>query len=357
MNVKLILSDITSSAGTERATINLANNLSKHGYLVTILSLYTTQGTAYFNLNDSVVIKHLHIRTSRFLILRILGFFKTFSVLSKNVPQNSDIVLGTNHVHNFILSLLCLFKPTNKYIGCEHLSYSALTPYSKFLVKLLYRRLDAVVVLTDVDKLNFNKNVPTVLCETIPNELSFYPPDPSPCDNKILLAIGRYTYQKGFDLLIDLAALALKDNPGWVLNIVGDGELKNDLTTQITRYDLRDRIFLIPPTKNILDFFLESSIYLMTSRYEGLPMVLLEAKACGLPVIAYDCPTGPRELIKDDDGILIQMNDSEAFLKNLLLLIGDESKRKQLGRNARVNSMDYNSDTVYQKWESLFSKL
>ncbi len=266
-------------------------------------------------------------------------------------------MIGTNHVHNFILSISSIYKQTNKYIGCEHLSYSALSSYSKFLVKLLYKHLDAVVVLTDVDKLNFNKDIPAALCETIPNELSFYPPAPSTCDNKVLLAIGRYTNQKGFDLLIDLAARALCSNPGWILNIIGNGELKNALSAKIAEHNLEDRIFLIPPTKDILDFFLGSSIYLMTSRYEGLPMVLLEAKACGLPIIAYDCPTGPRELLKEDDGKLVEMNDAEAFLNNLLLLMNDENKRKQLGKNARLNSMEFNSDTVYKKWEALFSKL
>lgn len=358
MKINLLLSDITLSAGTERAVINLANNLYSHGHEVSVISLYTKTGEPFFVLDPNIQIKHLNVYTSKYLFFRVfLGFFSTLISLYKETPNRKLIILGTTHAQNFVLAILKLSRKANKYIGCEHLSVEAFPFYFKFLRRLLYPILDFIVVLTESDRKYFNSNIPKIKCAVIPNQVSFYPEQGVSCEQKKILAIGRYTYQKGFDILIKLLVKPLQMFPDWGVEIVGDGEEREHLEGLISSFGLNDRILLLRPTKQVLDLYLNSSIYAMTSRYEGLPLVLLEAKACGLPIIAYDCPTGPKEIIKENDGILVDMLDSVIFESNLILLMGSFELRKKLGASARINSSLYSIDTIYSKWISLFEKL
>lgn len=358
MKINLLLSDVTLSAGTERAVINLANNLNSHGHKVSVISLYTKNGDPFFLLNSGIQIKHINVFTSKYLSLRLFfGFLGTFFCLYRETFDEKSIFVGTTHAQNFILALLKPFRRANKYVGCEHLSVEAFPVYFKFLRRLLYPILDCVVVLTESDKKYFDDNISKVRCKVIPNQISFYPEKGVSCEQKKILSIGRFTYQKGFDLLINLLVRPLEMFPDWSVEIVGDGEERESLEGLILSLGLKDRVLLLRPTKNVLELYLNSSIYAMTSRYEGLPLVLLEAKACGLPIIAYDCPTGPKEIIKENDGILIDMLNSDIFEDNLILLMANFELRKKLGASARINSSLFSPDTIYILWKSLFDKL
>ncbi len=130
----------------------------------------------------------------------------------------------------------------------------------------------------------------------------------STLESKSILSIGRFTKQKGFDILISFIAVFFEKNPDWKLTLIGEGPLKNDIEYLVKRKGLENNIKIKEPTNYIEKEYLKSSIYIMTSKYEGFPMVLLEAKAFGLPIIAFDCPTGPSEIIRNgEDGFLIEM--------------------------------------------------
>jgi glycosyltransferase involved in cell wall biosynthesis len=355
--ISLIISNILLTAGTERATVNLANNLNDQGNLVEIISVNSKCGNSFYPLNDGVLIKHLDCKTSRSLLKRLLISFKILYSLNKHIPQEGRVLIGTIHSLNILLAIVKFFSKKNIFIGCEHIGYEAATISIKLARRIFYKMLDAVVVLTEndhtmycgIDKLNN--------CHVIPNQISFPPDISSTCDQLRILAIGRLTHQKGFDLMLEIVANVLPKYPKWELNIIGEGEMEGLLKNKIFKLNISGQVNILPFTKDIRKWFLDSSIYLMTSRFEGLPMVLLEAKACGLPIIAYDCPTGPAELIKHDDGFLVEMGDKHAFSQAMEDLMSNESLRKVMGTNAQANILEFTPDNIYRHWNSLFSRL
>ena len=211
---------------------------------------------------------------------------------------------------------------------------------------------DRFVVLTEEDK-GYWGNLPNM--EVIPNACSFVTDECSVLTAKNVLAVGRYCHQKGFDVLIDIWQLVHREMPDWHLNIVGDGEQRENLQRRIVSYGLQESITLTKPTQNIKKYYLESSIVALTSRYEGLPMVLLEAQAFGLPVVSFECKCGPRDLIIDGkNGFLVNVGSQLEFVLRLIGLMKDISLRQKMGTAAKENSKHFSEEEVMKKWIHLF---
>ncbi|MCS3801717.1 glycosyltransferase family 4 protein [Niastella sp. OAS944] len=355
--IVFVIFDITKPSGTERAVVNLSNTLARHGKRVSVISIYSKEGLPYYAIDPSINIIHLNRPATSSLLKRVLvDNPKTVGLINKYTQGEKKIIVSTSHGIGFMLSRLKGRNPLNRYLAWENLAYDATPGYSNYVRKWLYKKLDGVVVLTEGDQkkyyqLGINK------CHVIPYEVSFYPDQTSTCLSKELLAVGRYTHQKGFDILIDMVEKPLKKFPEWTLSIVGDGEMKELLINKIKEKNLEKQVQLVPYQKNIIDCYLRSSLFLLSSRYEGLPFVLLEARACGLPVVAFDCPTGPKDVIKPNDGILVNLYDEDSFAKGMEELMADEKKRVEFGRNARKDTLKYNSDSIYEKWKTLFNNL
>jgi glycosyltransferase involved in cell wall biosynthesis len=356
--VTIYIENILNSAGTERAVINLANNLYKNGNDVTILSLYSSSGFPFFELSPGVKINHLDIKFFNSVLKRGLFSIISLAKIFKSIQNDNRIVIGTVHSVNVFLSLIKLFKGKNKYLGCEHIDYDAASVLTKIMRKLFYPFLDSIIVLTKNDYDKYISRDILKKCNIIPNEISFYPVESPLYSNKRIIAIGRYTEQKGFDILIDDIKEVLLNNPDWNLSIIGDGEMRRELEEKINNNNLDKQVFLKPFTKNIEELYLDASIYIMTSRFEGLPMVLLEAKACGLPIISYDCPSGPKEIIiEGEDGFLVPFQNKQELSQKLILLINSLELRERMGRNAKKNSLSFSSENIYSKWLKLFNSL
>nr|EKX4894459.1 glycosyltransferase [Raoultella ornithinolytica] len=167
---------------------------------------------------------------------------------------------------------------------------------------------------------------------------------------KIAIAVGRLTYQKNFFRLIDI--WKKRENKSWKLYIIGEGEDRDKLQEYITE---DDGVHLVGACKKIDEWYKRASLLLMTSRYEGLPMVLIEAKNFGLPVIAFDCKTGPSELI-DNDGIVINYNDDENFIVNLNKTLDDNVLLNEMMENALINSAFYEKNAIYAQWLKVIDK-
>ncbi|HEU4609349.1 MAG TPA: glycosyltransferase family 4 protein [Chitinophagaceae bacterium] len=356
--IGIVVFDITLSAGTERATVNLANTLAKKGHEVTIISIGTKEGVPFYTPDEKVSIIHLGLVPSARLWKRFL--FNYFFVGRKLLALTQNrrwTLLGTSHAINFILATVKMMRPSNYCIGCEHISYASIPGYSRKVRSRLYRKLDAVVVLTESDRQKYSAEDKLENCVVIPNQIPFYPDKAADYSSRNLLAIGRFTYQKGFDLMLPLVQGPLQLHKDWSLTIIGEGEMKDQLQVTIAELGLKSQVRLMPPTRDILNEYQKSSVYLMSSRFEGLPMVLLEAKACGLPIIAYDCPTGPREVIMPDDGILVEMNDHKHFMEAILELMENEDQRTKLGSQGRINVLKFGPENIYQKWSNLLNRL
>ncbi len=188
----------------------------------------------------------------------------------------------------------------------------------------------------------------------IPNPLVFKPRGRSDCEAKQVIAVGRYVPQKGFDLLIQAWSFVHADHPDWVLKIYGDGN-PVELQDQIDRLNLTESCKLKPSTTVIEEKYCDSSIFVLSSRYEGFGMVLVEAMACGLPSIAFDCPSGPSEIIRDGiDGFLVENGNVKEMAKRICSLIKDDLLRKEMGERAQLNSARFHMENIAAQWKDLF---
>ena len=215
------------------------------------------------------------------------------------------------------------------------------------------KKLDRFITLTDEDKMLWTE-LKNVL--TINNPLSFFPDKTSKCENKQIIAAGRYVPQKGFDLLIDAWSLVEKKHPDWKLNIFGDGDRKL-LENIIIKNNLQN-CYLNHSTNDIASEFINSSIYVLSSRFEGFGLVITEAMACGVPPIAFDCPCGPKDIINNlKDGILVNSGDINELAEKICFLIENEDIRKDMGSNARKNAERFKIEHIAEQWKLLFEEL
>ena len=215
---------------------------------------------------------------------------------------------------------------------------------------------DAVVVtLTQADAKAWSK-APHV--RVIPNFTKFIVPQSSSCEVHRVIAIGRLTYQKGFDRLIDAWTIVNRRHPDWKLDIFGEGIRREALSEQIRNNGLEKSVTIHPFTKNIAQEYLNSSIFALSSNYEGFVLVLLEAMGCGLPCVAFDCPNGPAETIRNgEDGFLVENGNIKEFAEALCHFIEHEEERKSFGHRARKNIERYAPEVIMPMWEKLFNEL
>jgi len=205
----------------------------------------------------------------------------------------------------------------------------------------------------DAKHYKFHKNA-----VVIPNSLSFIPKKQSLLENKIILAVGRLCYQKGFERLIEAIALIRKKCNGWQVKIIGNGEDKENLLKHIKETNLEQIITILPPTDKIENEYCNASIYVMSSRYEGLPMVLIEAKSYGVPIVSFNCPEGPSDIIRDGiDGFLVEKDNVKLLSEAILKLIENVELRKSFGNEAVKDIDRFKPACVGILWDKLFAGL
>jgi glycosyltransferase involved in cell wall biosynthesis len=194
--------------------------------------------------------------------------------------------------------------------------------------------------------------------EVISNPLTFLPETFSSLENKKVIAVGRHVFQKGFELLLQAWARLMKDFPDWKLEIYGNPESGVDLFALRQSLGLEQSVALLPPEKNIEEKYLEASVYALSSRFEGFGMVLIEAMACGVPCVSFDCPCGPSDIIENGvDGLLVENGNVEKLASGLAFLMKNEAERKRMGQVARHSVQRFSKKETMEKWDQLFRKL
>jgi glycosyltransferase involved in cell wall biosynthesis len=228
------------------------------------------------------------------------------------------------------------------------------TQLSILFKKLVARKFDNFVVETPESIKEWN--VPNGI--VIPNPLWFNSDKSAKLNSKKVIAVGRHVYEKGFDRLLHIWKQIVKKHPDWHLDIYGKSSDNLFLQRLTSKLNLTNSVSFFAPTIDIVSKYQENSIYLMTSRFEGFGMVLIEAMASGLPCIAYDCPCGPKAIIENKvNGFLIENGSESDFVDATLLLINNESKRIEMGKNAKQKSLNYHIDTIMPLWDSLFKEI
>lgn len=218
------------------------------------------------------------------------------------------------------------------------------------LMELLAKRFSRFIVLTEGNTQEWKslKNI-----EVIPNPLTFFPDEQSDLGQKRVICVGKVSYSKGQDTLLKVWESVHHQHPDWILELYG----REDLGYLDTR-NLKNNIYLYPPVKDIQEKYLQSSIYAMSSRFEGFGMVLIEAMACGVPCVSFNCPAGPANIITDNhDGFLVPPGNVGMLSERIVYLIENEGERKRLGWNARETAKKYLPENVIPLWNELFVKL
>ena len=369
MRIFYCIHSLCNSGGMERIIVEKANFLSKKGFEVFILTTEQQDKPTFYQLENNITHIDLGVNYSEYnsLFLKIMTlYFKEYKhkkSLKKIVTKyKPDIIISTFENE---ASFLPKLKDQSKKILEFHFSKGyRLAKKRKGLLFLVdwYRtqceikiakKFEHFIVLTEEDKLSWYQlsNV-----SVIPNFIHSI----SECSNfsrKELLSIGRLSYQKGLDRLIKAFKIVHETYPEWKLFIYGDGEERDWLLGLIQEYNLGSSVVIHCPVKNIGEIYCNSSCFVLTSRYEGLPMVLLEAMSYGLPIISYDCKCGPKDLINNGlNGFLVPESNIEELANTIMKLISNRDMMIEMGRNAKVESQKYEREIIMQKWIDLFEK-
>ena len=377
MKVLYAVEAVNLRGGYDRIIIEKANYLAEHGCEVIICVSSHALSKPFYPISEKVKLVDLnidfhqqykHTLFIRAYIYKILmrRYRKMLSQLL-NI-EHPDIVITTlGREIDFITDIDDgSVKVGESHIAKEYVRNFHLLEQRGFIYRMLARywrkkveraagKLDALVLLTQHDADSWTGIAKTVV---IPNSLPFYPSISSTCDNKQAIYVGRFNEQKGLEYLVDAWAKVYRLHPDWTLHLYGDGEQKNMLENLIKDAKLQDVVIIHQPTPQIMDRYLESSIFVLTSRFEGLPMVLIEAMACGLPIVSFNCPWGPADIIKNkEDGFLVEYLNTDEEAEKICQLIEDPQLRKTMGINARKNIRRYERDTVMKQWTDLFESL
>lgn len=214
----------------------------------------------------------------------------------------------------------------------------------------LAHKFDRFIVLTDGNKKEWKS---LVNLEVVANPLSFYSDKSSTCENKTVICVGKISYQKGQDILVKAWQLVNQQFPDWQLHLYG----KENLEVLDTN-NLSGNVHFFLPEKNIEQKYLESSIYVMSSRFEGFGMVLTEAMACGVLCVSFDCNYGPSDIIQHNvDGLIVENKNVNQLAEAIIELIKNPIKRTEMGSKAKQNVSRYNIKNIAKQWDHLFKSL
>lgn len=351
--------DITRSGGTENVAIMIANALAQHNeFTISFVSLFEEASEPFFAIDERIE-RHTVYPT---VTHGMQHYFDTVKRLRGLVEQHGfDVLVDIDGILD-MYSLPVKRKTGVKVISWEHFNYLQHpgVPYRKLTRRWAARRADAIVTLTEADKRLYEEHL-RLRCPVtaIPNPMQ--EPEPAPvydASSRTIISSGRLTYQKGFDMLVDVAARVLPDHPDWQWLILGEGEDRAMLEEKIAQAGLDGRLVLCGRVPDMAEYYRTAAMFVLTSRFEGLPMVLLEAKAYRLPIVSFDCATGPAEIVEDGvNGDLVPVGDIEGMAAKVGQLVDDEKKRFSYSQKSANGEMQYCMPAIIDKWVSLFMQL
>lgn len=362
-----------NAGGMERVLANKANYLARMGHELTVVTTDQKGRVPNFELHPAIQQVDLAINYTDDAELGI--FSKMLSYKRRQrihrerleallMPLKADIVISMfDHDVSFLHDIT---DGSKKILEIHFSRFKRLQYDRKGLWKILNtwrsahdlalaKKYDRFVVLTHED-LTYWKGLKNSV--VIPNAQTFSAPQRAGLTEKRAIAVGRFDYQKGFDQLIAIWKDIQARCPDWKLDIYGQGPLKADMLAQIHALGLDGQIALHAPVKHIMEAYMHSSLVLMSSRYEGLPMTLLEAQACGLPMVAYACKCGPRDIIKPGkNGYLIAEGDGADFADKACRLMEKGVLRQQMGQAAWEMAENFDAERIMRQWLLLFERL
>ena len=372
MKIVYYIPALYGTGGLERIITFKANYLAEHweGSEIYILTSEQIGRPIHYDLSPKV--KHLDLNVpfdwpfnqspiSKFLKYpyRYWLFKKRFSKTLKELRP--DITISTlRRELNFISSIHdgSIKIGELHYTRHFHKEKGIIGLLNMYWVKTFLKHLQSLsklVILTH-EEANFWPELSNLY--VIPNPIATFGNQLSDCSQKQVMAAGRYSDEKGFDLLIESWSIVSKRHPDWKLHIYGEGDLKEKFTKLIDELQLNNNCLLHHTVSNIAEKYCMSSIFVLSSRYEGFGLVLAEAMSCGIPCVSFDCPHGPSDIIKDhEDGLLVEKENIKELADKICYLIENENVRIKMGHKARENVKRFLPENVMPQWKNLFESL
>lgn len=377
MKVLYIYTALLTKGGADRVLTEKANYLAEHGYDVGIITDSQMGRPPVFPLSSMVKLINLDIDFAKeyghSFPVRIYMYFKLmrqYKRVMKTVIERErpDIIISTMGRDLDFLTDICgcasiigEAHTTKKFLRNFHLLeqkglfYRLLVRYWRCKMDKNVKKLDAIVLLTKEDAESWSGLTKTVV---IPNSLPFYSERQSDLISKQAIVVGRYNNAKGYEYLVNAWKIIHDYFPDWIVNIYGSGEEQEHVRNMIYDNNMQDTMIMNEPTDNIMEKYLESSICIVSSRYEGFSMVLLEAMACGLPCVSFDCPYGPRNIIHNgEDGFLVEYLNVEKLAQQVCALMESHDLRKAIGLRAHSNIQRFSKENVMKEWMALFNSV
>ena len=380
MKIVYVINKMVNLAGIERILTCKMNYLSeKPDYSIFLITYEQPNQALSFQINNRITYQPIDAPTPLREEMTLFGWLKAYITARKvfkhqfyNVIRNicPDIVICTGYAFPVLDLIIDNSRQVNAKIIMEshvkgdtvsmrkyifnHTLAILFSLWDHYILKKI-KKVDCVVTLTQEDK-EFWKSYAKRI-EVIPNILTITPKKVIDYRAKRIIAAGRYVHQKGFDMLLEAWNIINKNVSDWHLYIFGN-ENRERYQKIVDKYKMNNNTHLMGATKDIAEEFSKSSIFVLSSRFEGFGLVLAEAMSCGLPCVSFDCPYGPRDIITDrEDGVLVENGNVEALSKALEHLMADEDLRKSMGEKALINVARYNSKNIMTRWEELFSSI
>ncbi len=362
MKVTLVIHSM-GSGGAERVMSIIANYWASHNWDVTLLTLVSQTEPPFYPLDSRIKINQLGVSgISANIIAAITNSWQRIKVLkAKIIESQADVVISFMDTGN-VLTILACRNSNIPVIVSEHMYPGSSTANKiwQLLMKLTYKNADLVTVLTQnaVPFFSPDRGYRTIV---MPNPV--LTPSPTITKEKLLskpslIAIGRLAPQKGFDILMKAFHQIHEQYPDWNLTILGEGPSRPELEELRSRLHLTEIVHMPGQVQNVNDRLRQADIFVMSSRFEGFPMALCEAMACGLPVISTDCLSGPREIIENGvNGILVATEDVDALAIGLKQLMDDPKKREQLSQLAPKILEKFGIAKVVKLWEEAIEQV
>lgn len=361
---------LSTYGGQERTLTDKANWLADHGHEVMFVT-YEHEGPLAYRLQQKV--RHEDIACHYFRLYRYPLWRRPFELLRlkrafrKKMRRVMDdfqpdvIVVPVPNTENFVWDVRRIAAHIPIVVE-SHLAYGHAVIKRGWTERWLYHfqdpfkavcKADLLIALTEGDAKCWRTYINKVC--VIPNPLTCYPPQLTGVkqDHRII-AVGRLTAQKRFDRLIDAFALIAASHPQWYVDIYGGGEDSETLIRQIAGRGLEERIRILPPTPDIYSQYQSSQFFVMSSDFEGFGLVIIEAMACGIPVVASDCPYGPSEIIADGQTGLLAKTDVEDLADKMEWMMTHDAERQQMGLHAYQTAARYSLDYVMPEWEQAY---
>jgi glycosyltransferase involved in cell wall biosynthesis len=362
MRITLVISSL-ECGGAQRAVSLMAQYWAAKDHDVTVITL-SNESTDHFKLNERVKRISLDMEQSS------TGFGEAIRNNIRRVSALRSVLRGVmpHLVVSFmdqinVLTLLASIDLGIPIIVSERIDprVAPLRRSWSMLRHLFYRRARAVVVQTESVRAWATRLVAPTRVRVIPNaidlKLAIEPPSSRQEERKIV-AIGRLTEQKGFDLLLHAFAKVVAAKNEWTLEIVGDGPGREMLGEMVGKLAIGQHIRFVGTVSNPWELLKRASLFVLSSRYEGFPNAILEAMACGVAVISFDCPSGPREIIKDGvNGVLVPAGDVEELARAMEQLMTNDCERRRIAENGRRDVGRFTLDRIMSTWDQLTEEI